>query len=48
MQQIAAATTDAQGRFVFDKVQNEAGAFYLVSASYRGSTTTSPANSIPR
>ena len=36
MQQIASATTDAQGRFVFDNVQKEAGAFYLVSASYKG------------
>ena len=36
MQQIAAVTTDAQGRFVFDKIQNEAGAFYLISTSYQG------------
>src|SRR6516162_10508607 len=36
MQQIAAATTDTQGRFVFDKIQNEAGAFYLISTSYQG------------
>jgi hypothetical protein len=36
MQQIASTTTDAQGSFVFDKVQNEAGAFYLISTSYQG------------
>jgi hypothetical protein len=36
MQQIATATTDAQGRFVFSNIQNEAGAFYLISTSYRG------------
>jgi hypothetical protein len=36
MQQIASVSTDAQGRFVFDKVQNEPGAFYLISTSYRG------------
>ena len=36
MQQIAAATTDTQGHFVFDKIQNEAGAFYLISTSYQG------------
>jgi hypothetical protein len=36
MQQVAGATTDAEGRFAFDKLQNEAGAFYLVSASYQG------------
>jgi hypothetical protein len=36
MQQVASATTDAQGHFVFDKVQNEAGAFHLISTSYQG------------
>lgn len=36
MQQIATATTDTQGRFVFDKIQNEAGAFYLISTAYQG------------
>lgn len=36
MQQVASASTDAEGRFVFDKVQNEAGAFYLISTSFDG------------
>jgi 5-hydroxyisourate hydrolase-like protein (transthyretin family) len=36
MQQVASATTDAQGRFVFPNIANEAGAFYLISIKYQG------------
>ncbi len=43
MQQVATATTDAQGRFVFPNIQNGAGAFYLISASYQGVDYNEPA-----
>ncbi len=43
MQQVAGASTDAEGRFVFDKLQNEAGAFYLISTSFDGVDYNEPA-----
>jgi hypothetical protein len=43
MQQVATATTDRQGRFVFDNIKNEAGAFYLISTTYQGVDYNEPA-----
>jgi 5-hydroxyisourate hydrolase-like protein (transthyretin family) len=43
MQQISTATTDAQGRFAFSNIPNEAGSFYLISTSYQGVDYNEPA-----
>jgi 5-hydroxyisourate hydrolase-like protein (transthyretin family) len=36
MQQVAAVTTDAEGRFVFPPANNDPGAFYLAQAVFEG------------